>query len=858
MHKALSVLCLALTAGSAGAANINIGPNGCTLADAITAANLNAPVGNCAAGSGSDVIIAPDGWLVTLQSDLPNIASDMTIRSASPAGVFTILGNNQRRVLRITGSNTNVTLQRLVVGEGRTTTSDGAGIRIDNATVRIEDSRISGNDATSATGDGIFVNGGDLTLHRTTVRANGNQGVRAINSSVHVIESTFYFNSNIDFGFGLGVSGGSLLVERSLFDEFGGITGSQTVAQIENSTFTYLAGGGYVPSAFSFRDATTLTINHVTTTTPFTMVDSFLSASNSFLGTCELFSTPVLLDTGNSSRMGNCLDNFGIGPTLLPLADNGGPTLTMAIAEADSEAINGGDPGHCQALDQRGEARGATCDIGAYEATGFADVGVRGSLEPGAPYIGGQSVVYLAEIENEGPGVATNVRVNLATSQAFISSVNSPFCAAIPCIVSSIQPGQTLLIPIQLNFGNHLSGPYSIQLTAQATANSTHVDENPANNTASLAGPLSAGADMAVTMDLVTSGPYFTGQLLQYQATVRNFGPQTATGIQLQFAPTGLSGVSFSGCASVSGQVCNIANIGSGGGRLITIQGTVSAAQFNAVATVSAAQVDINAGNNVDDLGNGGGVTTSDIAVTASLIDVAPYYSYQYIRFQIVIAAGSNPASNIRLDYDFPGSEYIDIQGCASIPCVLPALAANSQLTLLAQFFAPIALPGLSESLELRVSAFPGQQDPNPGNNEAVVTAPLLPTADMAAQLSLLTPPPYYVGQELAYSLRVVNAGINDATSIAVGLSSQNLFLVSTFGTLCQAMNCAIARLNAFDEENITLVLRINGPGAFDLTATAFADEFDSMPANNTDSTGNGGVAVQPPNGDIIFANGFD
>lgn len=858
MQKALTIVCLALGAGSTWAANINIGPNGCSLADAIAAANVNAPVGNCAAGSGADFIIAPDGWVVTLQADLPTIASDMTIRSASPAGVFYILGNGDRRVLRITGNNTNVTLRRLEIGGGRTTSSDGAGIRIDNATVRIEDSTIINNDATNAIGDGIYVNDGDLTLYRTAVRANGNQGVSARDSSVHIIESTFHFNSEIEFGYGLSVSGGSLLVERSLFDEFVGITGGQTVAQIENSTFTYLGGEGYIPSAFRFSTATTLTLNHVTTTTLLRMVDSFLSASNSFLGPCELFSTPVLLDTGNTSRMGNCLDNFGIGPTLLPLADNGGPTLTKAIADADSEAINGGDPAHCQALDQRGEARGATCDIGAYEATGFADVGVSGSIEPDGPYVGGQSVVYFAAIENYGPGVATNVRVDLASSQAFIDSVNSPFCTAIPCVVSNIQPGQRLLIPIEMTFGNHLGGPYSIQLTAEATANSAHIDENPANDASSLAGPLSAGADMAVTMNLVTSGPYSIGQALQYQATVRNFGPQTANGIQLEFAPEGLTGVTFSGCTSVSGLVCNTANIGSGGGRLITIQGTVSAAQFNAVATVSATQVDINADNNVDDLGNGGGVTTSDIAVTASLIDVAPYYSLQYIRFQIVIAAGSNPASNIRLDYEFPGSEYIDIQGCATFPCVIPALAANSQLTLLAQFFAPIALPGLSETLNFRAWAFPGQQDPSPGNNEAVVSAPLLPTADMNAQLNLLTPPPYYVGQELAYSLRVANGGVNDATSINVGLSAQNLILVSTFGTLCQAMNCAIARLNAFDEENITLVLRINGAGAFDLTATAFADEHDSVPANNTDSIGNGGVAVQPPNGDVIFADGFD
>ena len=97
MYRLASILFIAAFSGDAFAANINIGPNGCTLADAITAANVNAPVGNCAAGSGSDFLIAPDGWVVTLTSDLPNIVSDMTIRSASPAEAFSSR-HKQRRV----------------------------------------------------------------------------------------------------------------------------------------------------------------------------------------------------------------------------------------------------------------------------------------------------------------------------------------------------------------------------------------------------------------------------------------------------------------------------------------------------------------------------------------------------------------------------------------------------------------------------------------------------------------------------------------------------------------------------------------------------------------------------------------
>ncbi|NTU80727.1 MAG: hypothetical protein HGA45_15350 [Chloroflexales bacterium] len=57
-------------------------------------------------------------------------------------------------------------------------------------------------------------------------------------------------------------------------------------------------------------------------------------------------------------------------PRLAPLADNGGPTRTMAIT-GESPAFNGGDPTGwgCAATDQRGVARpqAGVCDLGAFE-----------------------------------------------------------------------------------------------------------------------------------------------------------------------------------------------------------------------------------------------------------------------------------------------------------------------------------------------------------------------------------------------------------------------------------------------------------------------------------------------------------
>jgi hypothetical protein len=70
-------------------------------------------------------------------------------------------------------------------------------------------------------------------------------------------------------------------------------------------------------------------------------------------------------------------DQVGVAdPGLAQLADNGGPTETVAL-QAASPAIGAADLATCQAapiagVDQRGERRGTSCDIGAFETSPVA------------------------------------------------------------------------------------------------------------------------------------------------------------------------------------------------------------------------------------------------------------------------------------------------------------------------------------------------------------------------------------------------------------------------------------------------------------------------------------------------------
>ena len=74
-----------------------------------------------------------------------------------------------------------------------------------------------------------------------------------------------------------------------------------------------------------------------------------------------------------SCGFANAGDRANVNPLLAPLANNGGPTDTIALL-AGSPAVDAGDA--CPAVDQRGQSRaqGKTCDAGAFESSFTAPV----------------------------------------------------------------------------------------------------------------------------------------------------------------------------------------------------------------------------------------------------------------------------------------------------------------------------------------------------------------------------------------------------------------------------------------------------------------------------------------------------
>ncbi len=202
------LLVLLIATGPSLAATITVtstsggtgGPD-CTLRDAITAANTDAAVGGCAAGSGADVIELPAGATITLTeadnaglqgaNGLPLITSEITLNGngatierdaglacnldeTTDAGEFRIAFVDNGADLTLN----DVTLRNgCADGDPLGFAGDGGAVLVwTSASLSIDNGTISGNRA-SGMGGGLAASGADaVTLTQTAVTGNSAAG----------------------------------------------------------------------------------------------------------------------------------------------------------------------------------------------------------------------------------------------------------------------------------------------------------------------------------------------------------------------------------------------------------------------------------------------------------------------------------------------------------------------------------------------------------------------------------------------------------------------------------------------------------------------------------------------------------
>lgn len=214
----------------AEAATITV-QSGCTLAQAITAANTNAGSGSCTPGSSTETDVIVLTGNITLTTGLPTINSDIiiegngyTIRRSPTAFNF--------RLFNIDGINAHLTINEATLTNGNASGggAGGAFYIINGATVILNNSVVSDNMATGSPSSGqggavfLFGAGSTLVLNDSTLATNSAQnnagGAIWSGAGTHITLNNSTVISNTASGSGGGIyTAGFLTVTNSLFEQ---------------------------------------------------------------------------------------------------------------------------------------------------------------------------------------------------------------------------------------------------------------------------------------------------------------------------------------------------------------------------------------------------------------------------------------------------------------------------------------------------------------------------------------------------------------------------------------------------------------------------------------------------------------
>ena len=384
---------------------------GCSLRQAVQAANVNAAVGACPAGEPTalDTIRLPVSVRLTIAGpvdDNDNQTGDLDVLAGGPlritgtaAGASTIAQTVTERVLNLVAGS--LELERVVVTGGNIgavvmpPASDGGGISARAATkLTLTDSTVSGNTArqSGAIANGTRVtndNGGEVLIVDSTVSGNratansgggmGAGGIGNINGTLTLVNSTLSGNETA------GGRGGGIYSEA--------LSGQTSTVNVLNSTLAANASSSGANLHNSGNGGiAAMRLRSSILSGPRNDTNCGSSGNGGFS------SQGYNLADDDSCRLIEATDRPEADPLLGPLAANGGLTLTHALGPS-SPAIDRGTSDTALtgigvlSADQRGLPRprdfaelantrgGDGADVGAFELQPSPP----GQLTPGQP-----------------------------------------------------------------------------------------------------------------------------------------------------------------------------------------------------------------------------------------------------------------------------------------------------------------------------------------------------------------------------------------------------------------------------------------------------------------------------------------
>ena len=353
----------------------------------LTAANITLSLGQLSvSGLTAPLLIRGSGQTI----DANKLSRVLYAKSVTLAlSSLTLTGGSASSGGGVYATDSTVTLSYSAVS-GNASSQGGGGVEANNGSaVTLTSSNVSGN-STTGNGGGVSAStSSTVTLTNSTVSGNSSSasggGVHAVDSTVTLTDSTVSGNSAFAGGGGYTFNFGTVNLTNSTVSgnsaHYGGglfAVGYGTV-KLTNSTVSGNSASAKGGGAYAFNHGVATLTNSILSGNTAPSLPDLHSASSSVSATYSLLGTT--LDTSPYNDPGNH-NIFSDSPGLGALANNGGLTQTMALAE-NSPALNAGDPALAVDpitllplnYDQRGPRfprtlPDGTIDIGAYQHQG--------------------------------------------------------------------------------------------------------------------------------------------------------------------------------------------------------------------------------------------------------------------------------------------------------------------------------------------------------------------------------------------------------------------------------------------------------------------------------------------------------
>jgi len=226
-----------------------------------------------------------------------------------------------------------------------------------------------------------------------------------------------------------------------------------------------------------------------------------------------------------------------------------------------------------------------------------ANIKVGGSISPAAPYYNEDFVTYNYSITNSGPDTATTIEVDFTNSidNLFLVGVSGA-CNSLPCTIASLDSGNDVTV----NFQAQILAPGSFFADFSVLADQT--DDDLSNNSTNITKTANPAVDLNVSLNLLSTPPFYVGNTLRFEATIDNsLGAVAATSVlidNLILDNLTLLQISSANCGALPCTLDNL-DFGLNNQETITIYANViSAGDFTYRLRAYAAEHEVNSFNN--------------------------------------------------------------------------------------------------------------------------------------------------------------------------------------------------------------------------------------------------------------------